>query len=414
MAKKGRTVSIPDNLVDYYQIYSLDRNASREDILKQLRRLQGEIRSNMASGALNSDEVLEKLQEAYNQIAEAVKQFKTDERRKEYDKVLDAAYDAGKIDIAAQAMAQNLYEEIEAMFLKGNYRGAIRKCMEALDNNVRDFRIYVLLAQSYFALNDADSSLKTVENGLQVHPDNMPLLRAGARFANDGKQDYDRAQQYVNRMMEIDPESSLATSEQSYLYLSTGKNDLAYQTIDKYLEKHPNDMQFRRDCAHDMVGYSYGFYTKDPESGAFVIASEEDYNKCLDTCTKAASLYSDDTVNAALQNAKYYGNVEFNDENKESIIWLIVGGIMYLLPVVTIPLGIALFFCAYRLRALSYRPYWQIHKFIMTGRREKAEGRYIMIGRIFTGYMKWSIKWSIKIAIWAIRLPFEIASRSCF
>lgn len=414
--KKQKQIELPEGFVDFYSIYGIDRKTGTKEIRKQLLKKQGEIRSNMANGSLNSPEILKKLQEAYNEIANAVKTFKNDERRQEYDAMLDAAYEAGKIDVAAQTMAQDLYEEIEAMFMRGNYRGAVQKCMEALDNNVRDYRIYILLAQSYFALNNPDRSLSTVDDGLKVHPDNLELLRAGARFANEGKDDFEKAQKYVNKMMEIDSESPLTNSEQSYLYMSMGKEDLAYRQIDGYVEKHPNDMQFRKNCAYDLVGYSYTCYTKDPNSDAYVIASQQDYQKCLDSCNKAVSLYDDDNVREALDNAKAFGQIEFNDENKEGIFWLFVSGLVYGAAAIStfassiiggifvMALAALMIFCAFKLRQVSYRPYWQINKFILTGEREPGEGKYILIGKIFAGYMKWSFKIAWGLVKFALRL----------
>lgn len=436
--KKKKNVNIPESFVDYYAIYSIDRNLETKEIKKLLVQRQGEIRSQMAGGALNAPEILDKLQEAYNEIANAVKVFKTEERRKEYDVLLDAAYEAGKIDVEAQTMAQDLYEEIEAMFMKGNYRGAVKKCLDALNNNVKDYRIYILLAKSYFALNDPDKSLSTVDNGLLVHPNNIPLLRVGARFSNEGKKDYNRAQSYVNKIMEMDANSSIAVSEQSYLYMSTGKHDLAYKMIDDYMEQHPSDMEFRKDCAYDMVGYSYNCYTKDPKSGAYVIASEEDYQKCLDTCNKAMSIYNDENIKEALDNAKAFGEVEFNDENNAGIFGLFfIGGTMSCFAILSFIFFIASIvglFCGefrnmgdffetlcaaigvliitgcvsakfiyqgIKLRQVSYRPYWQIYKFILTGQREKEEEKYIKIGEKVTHDLK--LAWEfVKIIInWA-------------
>ncbi len=428
MAKKAKNIDIPEGFIDYYVLYGIDRKTKTKDIRKLLFQKQGEIRSNMSNGALNSPEIMKKLQEAGNEIANAIKAFKNDERRSAYDEILDAAYAAGRIDTAAQTMAQDLYEEIEALFMKGNYRLAVQKCMDALNNNVRDYRIYILLAQSYFALSDPDRSIKTVDDGLKVHPDNLPLLRAGARFANEGKKDYDKAQGYVNRMLEIDKDSPLAASEQSYLYLSTGKQDLAYGMIDEYVEKHPNDMEFRKDVAYDLVGYSYSCYTKDPGSDAYVIASQEDYQRSLDTCNKAMSLYNDENVREALENAKSFGTVEFNDENRDGIKWLFIGGLIYAFAAVmaimagaqagelggaivgSLPftiLGGLLLYSAVRLRQVSYRPYWQINKFILTGQREKGEKKYIIIGKIFAGYMRWSFKIGWAIVKFAFSLAFH-------
>lgn len=428
MAKKAKNIDIPEGFIDYYVLYGIDRKTKTKDIRKLLFQKQGEIRSNMSNGALNSPEIMKKLQEAGNEIANAIRAFKNDERRSAYDEILDAAYEAGRIDTAAQTMAQDLYEEIEALFMKGNYRLAVQKCMDALNNNVRDYRIYILLAQSYFALKDPDRSVKTVDDGLKVHPDNLPLLRAGARFANEGRKDYEKAQGYVNRMLEIDRESPLAASEQSYLYLSMGKQDLAYKLIDEYVEKHPNDMEFRKDVAYDLVGYSYNCYTKDPDSEAYVIASQEDYQKSLDTCNKAMSLYNDENVREALSNAESFGTTEFNEENRDGIKWLIIGGLIYGFAGImgitagasqgmlgaallsTLPftgLAALLLYSAVRLRQVSYRPYWQINKFILTGQREKGEGKYIIIGKIFAGYMKWSFKISWAIFRFILGMAFR-------
>ena len=407
---------------DYYAIYQLDRNMDTKSIRKVLLKQQGEIRSNMANGSLNSPEILEKLQGLFNDIAAAIKVFKNDTCRKEYDAQLDAAYKAGQVDVEAQKLAQDIFEEIQEMFMKGNYNGVVRRCMDALNNNVRDYRLYILMAQSYFAMNDADNSLRTVENGLRVHPENMQLLKAGARFANEGKHDYNTSQEYINRMIQIEPDSGLAAAEQSYLYLAGGKDDLAYRTIDEYIEKHPNDMEFRKDCAYDLVGHSYSCYTKTPDSDAYVIASEQDYNKCLNICNKAASLYNDENVSTALDNAKYFGQVEFNEENKKNIAWLFVGAIIYLVGgIVTAASGggavcVVFFILAALLIAsgvmlvkCSYRPYWQIFKFILTGKRESPEGIFVMIGKIFAGYMEYGLKFSWWFLKFIFRLVFHMS-----
>ena len=47
--------------------------------------------------------------------------------------------------------------------------------------------------------------------------------------------------------------------------------------------------------------------------------------------------------------------------------------------------------------------YWQIYKYELTGQREPKEKRYITIGNIIAGYMRWSVK----IAFGMIRLIFS-------
>ena len=254
---RAKKVKIPDNLIDYYGIYKLDRNLSAREIKKMLRSIQGDIRANMSSGSLNGEAILFKLQESFHQVADALKVFKNDDTKEEYDAQLDAAYANGTLNTEAQAVAEDLYAEIEALFLKGNYQRAAQKCTEALNNNVHDARIYGLLARSYYALRDVVRSLKTVAEGVKIHPENLELLRIGARFSNEGQDDLNTAQSYINRMFELDADNKFAYAEQIYLYLCSGKNDLAYQNIDEYIEMHPQDMEFRKTCAYDLIGYSY-------------------------------------------------------------------------------------------------------------------------------------------------------------
>ena len=62
--------------------------------------------------------------------------------------------------------------------------------------------------------------------------------------------------------------------------------------------------------------------------------------------------------------------------------------------------------CAYvtvMLHKVSKRPYWQIYKYELTGQREPKEKRYITIGNIIAGYMRWSVK----LAFGMIRLIFS-------
>ena len=423
---KAKKVKIPENIIDYYAVYALDRKLDAQAIKKKLRSIQGDIRENMSSGSLNSDEVMAKLQESFVQVADALKVFKNKETKEEYDAQLDAAYANGVLNTEAQSMAEDLYAEIEAMFMKGNYQGAAKKCTDALNSNVRDARIYGLLARSYYALQDIARSLQTVVEGIKIHPENLELLRIGARFSNEGKDDYNMAQEYINRMFSIDANNKFAYAEQIYLYLCTGKNDLAYQNIDEYLQGNPHDNEFRRTCAYDLIGFSYNYYTKDENSGSYVLISKEAYENCVAVCDKAASLYNDENIVNCLNTAKSYGEIEFNEDNKENIKWTAIAGIVYLgvslmvmwegfgeenmitfigATFLIFALGVGALYCAYELYQVSKRPYWQIYKYYLTGQREKKEKIFIIIGTILAGYMKFTLKF----AKWMLKFCMRLA-----
>lgn len=428
MGNRKTKVKIPENLIDYYAVYTLDRKLSAKEIKKSLRSIQGDICENMSSGSLNSDENMAKLQTAFNMVADALKIFKDEEKKKKYDIQLDEAYRQGILKTEEQKMAEDLYAEIEAMFLKGNYRGAAKQCNDALNNNIHDAKIYGLLARSYYALREVDRSLRTVADGVKIHPEDMELLKIGARFYNEGKNDYNAAQNYINQMLSLDEDNKFANAEQIYLYLCSGKSELAYQNMDEYIEKHPCDNEFRRTCAYDLIGYSYHYYTKDPNSGSYVLISKEAYENCVEVCSKAASVYSDDTIKECLEYARNFGKIEFNEDNKENILWLAIAGVMYftsglfsyigcitefyregffaalgvfLFSSLVVALGVGVLYSAVQLRSVSYRPYWQIYKYYLTGEREKKEKFYIKIGKIFADYMKWGWKVAVEICKYA-------------
>ena len=419
-----------NRIIDYYVHFSLNRNMSTKEIKNELLKKQGEVRSNMTHGSLNRSSVLNELQKEFELIAMAIKWFRNDDRRKKYDKELDLAYKEGKINIEAQRAAAELFEKLEELFMKGYYSGVIKKGMEAINNNIIDYRIYVLIAQSYYALNESDKSIETVNKGLQVYPGNMQLLKAGARFSCEGKQDYDMCQNYINQMMELEIDNSLAKAEQIFLYLKTGKEDLAYELVDSHIGKYPDDKDFRKNVAYDLVGHSFSYYTLS-KNGAYVIASEEDYQKCLNVCEKSLEVYRDENTLKAYNNAKSFGEVKFNEDNKEAIFWLFMGGVTYFIigivsiisfakmsgradmkhmiavGIFGIVLGVIVVFSGIMLRYHSYRPYWQINKFELTGKREKGEKLFIIIGNVFTGYLKWGLRLGMKLVRFLIGLAIH-------
>lgn len=111
------------------------------------------------------------------------------------------------------------------------------------------------------------------------------------------------------------------------------------------------------------------------------------------------------------------GEVEFNQDNKSNIRWTMfaawvygIGGIMGLSAggsaagcIVVILLAAVCVYSSVMLHKVSKRPYWQIYKYELTGEREPKERRYILIGNIIAGYMRWSVK----MAFGVLRLVFS-------
>lgn len=409
-------------ILDYYQLYGLDRAMKAKEIVKAIRLHQAKARDHMQTVKENSPELFKKVKQMCDMASEAAKCFKTEKAKKEYDKELDLAYQEGRIDVERQKVAESLIGEIENLFASGNYQGVVRRCNEALERKLYDEKLYSYLAQSYDFLGDLSKALNTIDSGLEIYPESIEILSVGARLYNVEQKDYDKAQSMINRMFEVEEDNKWANLEQIYLYLMFEKEELGYQSIDEYLGRHPQDQEFRSACAHDLISYSYGFYTKDTQNGIYVITSEEAYKKCVEITDKAVGICRDEITLEAQETVRRFGEKEFNKDNVENIFWsglaagiyLLMGVMMwatvpnsFVIAIIPIAFGLLLSYCTYQLVCVSNRPYWQLMKYYLTGQREKKEKKYIFIGKLLSFYMKWSVK----AAIWIVRFCFRLGAR---
>ena len=255
-----------EKIVDYYEHFGLDRNEDLKTIRTKIMKIQGEIRSNMSNGSLNSPDVLKILQEEFELTASAIKVFRNDKRREDYDKYLNSAYDSGIVVKKDWVTTKELIKELEILYGTGDYYHTILKCCDAIKNNVNDYKIYILLAQSYLLTKVYEKAIATINMGLDVCDDKILLLKAGVRIAVEGKGNFNLAQSYINRMLDIEADSVFANIEQVYIYLKMGKEKIAFELIDDFVAKHPDDIMFRKSVAYDLIGYSYSYYVKDKEA----------------------------------------------------------------------------------------------------------------------------------------------------
>lgn len=403
--------------VDYYQKFSLDPNFSAEEIVAQLRSMQGKRMKQAEMNPFNY-ELQERIEEDLREFEVAIKIFEKDKTK--YDKELEKAYKNGKVSEEVKPITGDFLSELANTLAIGDCGGVVRKCTEALNNNVKDVRLYHYLAMANYGSDNIKLAFNAITLALTEYPNDFFALRLGARYSTEVGA-YEYAQGYINRMFEIYPENPTTISEQCYLYEQMGKEEMAFKLIDEYLEKNPTDEDFRRACAYDLVALSHSFYIEDSSSGSMIIASQEKYEKCLATCNKANEIYRDSMTESVLQNAKFFGQTKYNDENLRHTLALFGGALIYGLLGMSIfhvgpnpgagmmlTLSLLLFYSGIRLTQVSFRPYWQINKFFMTGKRERSEQFYIWIGNIFAFYLKWSFKISIWIFTF-IMLMFAFA-----
>lgn len=426
-------------MIDYYEVYGehINIDQPRKEIYKTLNNMLKTQKRHLQISEQNADEsMIEKINYEIDLLHEAIKIFRKDDNREKYDKALEKARKDGNINHLEQKKAKDILEEIHRLFSQQLYPAVVNKCTEAFNEGTHISELYRLMSLSYFELGKGSDSIKAINDGLIHNPDDKNLLYTGAELAFQISDDTSISQGYINRILEISPNDPQALAKQCFLYMYNNKQDLSYKKIDEYLECYPDDQVFRRACAYNLVRYvSFSMFTTD-EYGNSYVSNKEAYDNGFNACSKALELYRDDGIARTYEDVKSLGETSYNNENTSHIIYLILGGIVYLVfgillflaglsslgPIMFIistileGLGIGLMYSGYMLRKESYRPQWQIDKYDMTGIREPSEEKYINIGNKFVSFMKFTFKagmfiTKIYLAVLAFILALMVSDR---
>lgn len=216
----------------------------------------------------------------------------------------------------------------------------------------------------------------------------------------------------MNKLLQIAPHNSIGHSEQVYLHLRKGEEDLAFKEIDTYIAEHPQDEGFKRGVAYDIDSYSNSCYYYDQAQNATFIADKESYEKCLKLRTKATEVFSDEHTQKMLEDAKFYGQKEWDSWNIDAIRTLSVYALIFLLLVPVI--GFILLAVDIALVYFSFRPYWQINKTYITGERGALENAITMIGDVAAKFGIQLLRFMWITALEMIRFCIKIATGGLF
>lgn len=399
-----------ERILDYYKAFGLDRSWDEKTLRKELGKAQRTFMRRQST--TNDKEELDQINQTLEILDKAIECLSHPDARKSYDKELDKAYQAGMVNDEAEAQARDALEKAKQFYAKGQIQLAAKFALEAINNKVNDPTAYEILAKCYYDSGDYSASIDTVDKALTVYVDNTYFLWLSARI-NTIVERYDVAQQKINRMLELDPNSSQAHAEQIHFYMYAEKEDIAFQQIDQYLAQNPNDTDFKRETAYNLISFTNTCYLEDADTGSLVIADKKSYTKCMSLCQKAYSLYQDEYTKNNLESAQFFGQREFNHNNSYELKWL--WGLSALSLFVIVPAfgemrSIADFFsilfaaCIYFVPAIlltivSFQPYWQINRIYYTGKAGWFETLVIWWGKITVAIVKWS--W--KIMWWIVR-----------
>ena len=404
--------------VDLYKELEIDRAWDEKNIrnhLKGLQKLwtQRQGATNDKEQLLLIDKILKFVEDGYRYLTKSIK-------RQQYDEALERAYKSGKIVDETEEKLHNILDQAKAYYRKGKIQLAAKLAQEAVEGKVNDPLAYDLLARCYFDTNTYEKAIEVIDQGLKVFGDNINLHWLGARISTIGTKNYDEAQRRVNDLIALAPENSIGHSEQVYLHLRRGDETLAFQEIDNYIMAHPNDNNFKRGVAYDLDAYSNTCYYYDERQDASFIADKASYNKCLMLRSKAVEIFSDEHTQNQLENAKYYGNKEWNDWNIESIKSLALYGSVFVALDLFAHTGafFALGFILYAIMGVliyfSFRPYWQINKTYITGQMGTAEMIINRVGDLCAKSAYWMLRALIKTVELVLKFVIGLASGKWF
>lgn len=388
---------------DLYKVLNLDRAWDCKTIKKSI--MQEQSLWVKRSGSTNDTKQLMLIEERLKLIEEGIKHLIKDIKRKIYDEALDKAYKAGTIKDEIEEKLKDILAQAKAYYRKGNIKMASKLAQEAIDGKIGDASAYELLARCYYDSDNPQRALEIIDNGTKVFSNDLNLLWLGARYATIGTKNYDDAQKRINVLLEKAPNSAIGYSEQAYLHLHKGEEQLAFSEIDTYISSHPDDASFKKNVSYDMVKYARDTCYKPASEGGFIIASKEDYQRNLNLCAKAEEIYKDEYTERMLETAQYFGQKEWDSWNTESVKTLSIYGALFLIlgaihPAFAVVGGIFLAIDALTIY-FSFQPYYIINRNWINGQRSGFE-------KILHTVASKMADWSYKLFHGLIRTVWEL------
>lgn len=401
--------------MDLYKQLKIERTWDEKKIKEVLKSKQNQWL--MRQNACNDKEQLLIIEEIMNAIQEAFRFLVKPNKRKLYDKALDEAYKNGTIKDKIEDKINSILDQALAYYRKGNIKLAAQSALNAINGKINNPLAWDILARCFYDTKNYTKALGIIDNGLRTFKNDLGLNWLGARIATVGTNNYEDAQRRINRLLEIAPNQAIGHSEQIFLHFTKGEEALAFQEIDKYIEKQPNDNEFKKNAAYNVINFSNTSYVKDPKSGVYIIADKQGYERCLKMREKAQEIYQDEYTEQQVEKARYYGTLEFNKDNLNDLLWM-YGTFLYVFMAVlssvfdgteglftAAAVCLALAIPPVILTAVSFRPYWQLNRIYLTGDPGLLETIVVKIGRVYTWVIRkalWLLWKLIKLAIWAL------------
>ena len=134
----------------------------------------------------------------------------------------------------------DLYYDRARIYLKVNrVNEAIADLSRAVSINNKEFKYHMLLGDAYFANGDVEHSYKSLQDALQLEPDNQDAFLKLGEIAYYSR-DYDRAMDNLGKVTAKDPQNRTALFMKGFIYKETGDTSNAIILLRKVCDLYPD------------------------------------------------------------------------------------------------------------------------------------------------------------------------------
>jgi tetratricopeptide (TPR) repeat protein len=149
--------------------------------------------------------------------------------------------DSAEIHLSQAATTMPDNDQVQILLAKSQFLNkkeslAIMGLKKALEANPKNVTLRMELLRYYLGRNENELVLHTLDEGLEVLPDDISLLRVSGQFESSQKH-YSKAEQRFNRIIDLQSKSPLGFVEMGQLFLVQSKLDEALSWLQKGMEK---------------------------------------------------------------------------------------------------------------------------------------------------------------------------------
>lgn len=373
-------------MIDYYDIYELDRSWTEKQLRKKLSTHQFQVKKLLGNVDPNNIEYREELLATAQELGEAIKILGNPTTRAQYDRDLDFAISSGTVRHDNEEKVKDILEQARKYMETQRYSLAIDLAKEALEADSNQPEPYEIISQSDYAMGNYAEAIDTVRNGAAAFANNITLRWLEAHYLVM-IEDYNNAQALINNGLSDFNDDPIFLSEQVYLYYYAEKDKQGKKAIDSYINRYPNNNDLRKFIAYDLYDIAQQCYVYDSSAEMYLITEEDKYKRCLELLTQANQLYQDQYLLDALNEAKSFGNKEFDTDHKPLMIAygvLGIAGLIFALflfgngasgmGMLSLILGAVFGLFAFLVYKISFRPIWKINRDYYRGFKESDDG----------------------------------------